>query len=127
MVALWQACGLVARGHDAGADFRRARAGASSAVLVAEDAAGRVLGSVMVGDDGHRGWLYYLASHPAARQRGIGRQLVAAAEAWLAERGVPKAMLLVDTANGGVLGFYRRLGFEPASLQVMRKPLDGKE
>ena len=49
----------------------------------------------MVGHDGHRGWLYYVAAAPHLHGSGIGRQMVAAAEAWLRQRGVAKVQLLV--------------------------------
>ena len=68
-VALWRACGLVTRYNDPHADFRFARAGTGSEVLVAADAAGRLVGSVMVGHDGHQGWLYYVAVDPGRRAR----------------------------------------------------------
>ena len=52
IVALWRACDLVASYNDPGADFRFAKAGPCSDVLVAVDDAGEVAGSVMVGHDG---------------------------------------------------------------------------
>ena len=73
----------------------------------------------MVGHDGHRGWLYYVAADPAARGAGCGRQMVAAAEHWLRERGVLKAQLLVRETNPGVVSFYEHLGFEVAPRVLM--------
>lgn len=62
VVALWRSCDLVASYNDPAADFRFAKAGACSDVLVGEGEGGMICGSVMVGHDGHRGWLYYVAS-----------------------------------------------------------------
>jgi len=124
VVALWRACDLVASYNDPAADFRFARAGACSDVLVGEDEAGRIGGSVMVGHDGHRGWLYYVAAAPQFRGSGIGRQMVQAAEAWLAQRGVVKAQLLVRETNTKVVSFYEHLGYEVAPRVVMAKWLD---
>ncbi len=124
-VALWRACGLVVSYNDPGADFRFARAGRASDVLIAVDAQGRVVGSVMVGHDGHRGWLYYVAADPAYRSVGIGRRMVKAAEAWLSERGVRKAELMVRQSNAGVMAFYERLGFERSAVVVMQRWLTG--
>jgi ribosomal protein S18 acetylase RimI-like enzyme len=121
VVALWHACGLVASYNDPAADFRFARAGACSDVLVGADGAGFINGSVMVGHDGHRGWLYYVASAPSARGRGIGREMVRAAEDWLRQRGVRKVQLLVRDTNTAVVPFYQRLGFEAAPLTVMNR------
>ena len=121
VVALWQACGLVASYNDPVADFRFAKAGVCSDVLVGVDEAGQIRGSVMVGHDGHRGWLYYVAATPDARGNGIGRQVVQAAEAWLRGRGVLKVQLLVRDTNTAVTGFYEHLGFEVTPRVVMAK------
>ena len=121
VVALWRACGLVVSYNDPGADFRFARAGASSDVLVGEDETGRIAGGVMVGHDGHRGWLYYVAAAPHARDSGIGRQMVQAAEDWLRKRGVVKVQLMVRETNTQVVSFYEHLGYETAPRVVMSK------
>jgi ribosomal protein S18 acetylase RimI-like enzyme len=126
IVALWQACGLVASYNDPAADFRFAMAGACSDVLVGKDDAGGICGSVMVGHDGHRGWLYYVAATPDARGTGIGRQMVAAAETWLERSGVVKVQLLVRETNTQVVAFYERLGFEVAPRVVMSKWLGAR-
>src|ERR1700760_2559360 len=94
VVALWRACDLVASYNDPVADFRFAKAGPSSDVLVAVDDGGEVAGSVMVGHDGHRGWLYYVAARPRSRSKGVGRRMVQAAENWLCQRGIVKVQLL---------------------------------
>ena len=70
------------------ADFRFARAKQNSDVLVGVDTEGRIVGSVMVGHDGHRGWVYYVAA--VEGKKGIGRAMMQAAEKWLAERAVRK-------------------------------------
>ncbi len=121
IVSLWHACDLVTSFNDPGADFRFAKAGPCSDVLVGEDAAGRLVGSVMVGHDGHRGWLYYVAASPAARRAGIGRQMVRAGEDWLRRRGVAKVQLLVRETNTIVVGFYEHLGFEVAPRVIMSR------
>ncbi|MDR6952893.1 ribosomal protein S18 acetylase RimI-like enzyme [Ancylobacter sp. 3268] len=127
VVALWSACGLTVPYNDPATDFRFARAGAASDVLVARAADGAVAGTVMVGHDGHRGWLYYLAAAPSRQGEGIGRLLVAAAERWLQARGIAKVQLLVRETNTQVVGFYRHLGFEVAPRTVMSKWLDGRD
>lgn len=125
VIALWRDCGLVVSYNDPGADFRFAMAGACSDVLVGEFDAGRICGSVMVGHDGHRGWLYYVAADPACQGLGCGRQMVAAGETWLRERGVVKAQLLVRETNAAVVAFYEKLGFEVTPRTVMAKWLVG--
>ncbi|WP_084507616.1 GNAT family acetyltransferase [Geminicoccus roseus] len=125
VIALWRACGLVTSYNDPSGDFRFARAKAGSDVLVGLGADRMVVGSVMVGHDGHRGWIYYLAANPGHRGQGVGRSMVEAAEHWLKGRGVPKVMLLVRETNMQVVGFYRHLGFEEVPRVVMQKWLPG--
>ena len=128
VVALWRACGLVTAYNDPVADLARAIAGPSSCVLVAEKAAGLIVGTVMVGHDGHRGWLYYVATDPSDRREGVGRALIAAGEGWLRDRQIAKVQLMVREANAAVLPFYEQLGFEETPRIVMAKwltPSDG--
>jgi ribosomal protein S18 acetylase RimI-like enzyme len=108
VTALWKECGLTVPYNDPAADFRFALGKPNSDILVTED----ICGAVLVGHDGHRGWLYYLAVAPARQRQGVGRMLVSAAEQWLAERGVPKVHLMVRETNSAVAAFYQRLGFD---------------
>ncbi len=123
LVLLWRRCGLVVPTNDPAADLRFALAGPASTVLVGLDA-DRIVGSVMVGHDGHRGWLYDVACAPDRRGSGIGRAMVASAERWLRARGVIKVQLLVRETNADVALFYERLGFERTPRIVMAKRLD---
>ena len=125
-VALWLTCGLVVPHNDPAVDFRFALAGTCSAVLVREGEDGRIVGSVMVGHDGHRGWLYYVAFDPALRARGVGRRMVQAAGAWLSDRGVRKVQLMVRPSSLQAAAFYERLSFEETPRTVMAKWLDAK-
>jgi ribosomal protein S18 acetylase RimI-like enzyme len=120
IVDLWRACGLFASYNDPAADFAFAKAGACSDILVGEDD-GVIRASVMVGHDGHRGWLYYVASDPRSRSAGFGRQIVEAGENWLKARGVAKVQLLVREANTKVVAFYQHLGFEVTPRVVLAK------
>ncbi|WP_377809253.1 GNAT family acetyltransferase [Azospirillum sp. A29] len=120
VVALWTACGLVVPWNDPAADFALALSKSSSTVLAAiED--GRVVATAMVGQDGHRGWIYYVAVDPALQGRGLGRRMVAEAEGWLAAAGMPKVQLLVRETNQRVLAFYERLGYARSPVTMMQK------
>ena len=122
-VALWEACGLTRPWNDAADDLRRALQGPASTVLACVHD-GQLVGTAMVGHDGHRGWLYYLAVREDARGRGLGRALVRACEAWTAARGVPKLQLMVRTANAPVVAFYEGLGYEASEVVVLGRRLD---
>lgn len=70
-----------------------------------------VIGTVMAGYDGHRGWIYSLAVLPSHRRQGIGTQLVAAAEQALIAKGCVKINLQILMGNEAVTGFYKSLGY----------------
>jgi ribosomal protein S18 acetylase RimI-like enzyme len=109
-VALWDETGLTRPWNDPAEDLRRALTGPGSTVLAGSEA-GSLLATVMVGHDGHRGWVYYLAVRPDARGRGHGRTMMRACEAWLVERGIPKLNLMVRGDNVAVQAFYASLGY----------------
>jgi ribosomal protein S18 acetylase RimI-like enzyme len=90
--------------------------------LVAVDR-GRVIGTVMAGDDGHRGWVHRVAVAASHRRRGLGSVLMRAAEALLAERGCPKVNLQVRAPNPAAVAFYERLGFRVEERVSMGKVL----
>ncbi len=112
VISLWHAAGLTRPWNDPRKDIERKLQVQPELFLVAVDA-GAVVGSVMAGYDGHRGWLYYLASDPARRGAGIGRALVGEAERRLEAMGCPKVQLMVRPDNEGARGFYDALGYEP--------------
>ena len=122
-VALWTRAGLTRPWNDAAGDFLRAVTGPSSVVLGmrGED---ELVGSAMVGHDGHRGWVYYLAVAESARGRGLGKELMDASEAWLVERGLPKIQFMVRTDNVSVLDFYDHLGYVKQDCVVLGRRLD---
>ena len=72
---------------------------------------GKILGTVMVGYDGHRGWLYSIAVDPKLRRSGIGRSLVNCAVDALTKLGCVKVNLQVRSTNSQVLAFYNAIGF----------------
>ncbi|CAG2148500.1 Acetyltransferase YpeA [compost metagenome] len=110
VVALWQACGLTRPWNDPHRDIARKLTEQPELFLVGE-ADGRLVASAMIGFDGHRGWVYYLAVAPACQGRGYGRMLMARAEALLIERGCPKINLQVREGNDAVMAFYAKLGY----------------
>ena len=111
VIALWQATGLTRSWNNPHLDIQRKLTVQPELFLVAVDG-GDIVGTVMGGYDGHRGWMYYLASDPSRRDQGIGRALVSTLEDALLEMGCPKVQLMVRPDNTGVLGFYDSLGYE---------------
>ena len=124
IVALWKRCELTRDWNDPYKDIKFARDGKTSTVLVGI-VAECIVASVMVGHDGHRGVLYYLVVDPVFQKRGFGKAAVAAAEAWLRERGVWKINLMVRSENEKAGRFYERLGYEVNPVTSFGKRLDG--
>ena len=87
------------------------------------EADGCLAGSVMVGYDGHRGWVNYLAVDPAYQGQGLGRLLMREAERRLLAAGCPKVNLQVRTSNEHPVAFYRHLGYGTDDVVSMGKRL----
>lgn len=122
VVALWGRCGLVVPWNDPRLDIGRKLRHQGDLFLVAV-AEGEIVGTVMAGYDGHRGWLNYLAVEPQRRGEGLGRALVEDAERRLRALGCPKINLQIRTSNREVVDFYRALGFSVDDVVSMGKRL----
>ncbi len=120
--ALWRQCGLLRPWNDPMKDIEFARRGPQSDVLVAKTD-NKVVASVMVGHDGHRGIVYYVSVDPNVQGKGYGKQVMAAAEDWLRARGVWKLNLLVRAENDAVRGFYEALGYQVEPRLCMARKL----
>jgi ribosomal protein S18 acetylase RimI-like enzyme len=89
-------------------------------LLVALDG-DQVVGSIMAGYDGHRGWISRIAVRRSHRLKHIGRALITEAEQRLSSLGCVKINLQVVSSNASVLGFYRSLGYEVEERVSMAK------
>jgi len=126
VIDLWERCGLTRPWNDPAGDITLARRGDSATVLVGRYD-GAIAATVMVGHDGHRGWVYYVGVDPDCRGRDYGRAIMAAAEDWLRQRGVAKLMLMVRSDNTKVQAFYETLDYVAQDRIVYAKWLDGRE
>jgi ribosomal protein S18 acetylase RimI-like enzyme len=126
VIALWQRCGLTRPWNDPAADIALARRGPNATILVGRDN-DAIAASALVGHDGHRGWVYYVAVDPDCRHRGYGRLIMDAAEGWLRGRGIEKLQLMVRSDNSHVQTFYQSLGYLEQERIVYAKWLDGRE
>ena len=125
VVALWQHCGLTRPWNDPASDIALARRSPNSTVLVGRTD-GAIVATAMVGHDGHRGWVYYVAVDPDRQKKGFGRAVMDAAEAWLRAAGVPKLQLLVRRENAKAGAFYQSIGYEEADTVTYAKWIDGR-
>ena len=122
VVALWQECGLTKPWNDPVKDIRRKQTDKNGAFWVV-CRGDEVIASVMIGYDGHRGTINYLAIAPEFQRSGLGAELMRRAEAFLIEIGCPKVSFCVRKDNLSVLAFYDRLGYAADDVHFLGKRL----
>ena len=122
-ISLWQECGLTVPWNDPGDDFDRALSNETSKVLGGFEN-GILVATVMVGYEGHRGWIYYVGVVPHLRQNGIARSMMEAAENWLRGLGAPKVMLMVRPGNQAAETLYESLGYDVSPVKTYGKFFD---
>jgi ribosomal protein S18 acetylase RimI-like enzyme len=122
VVALWTECGLTRAWNDPYKDIAR-KLSVQPALFLVGEADGVVIATAMIGFDGHRGWVSYLAVDPAHRGQGHSAALMAEAERLLIELGCPKIMLMVRAENTPVVDLYVHLGYATEGTVVMGKRL----
>lgn len=82
-----------------------------TAVFLAAEASGELVGVVLGTHDGRKGWINRLAVASAWQRRGIARLLVREVEARLAARGMEITAALVETPNQASLAFFLEIGY----------------
>jgi hypothetical protein len=125
VIALWRRAGLVREWNDPTGDIALARRDGNATVLLGR-LDGKPAASVLVGHDGHRGWVYYVSVDPDHRNKGFGRLIMQAAEDWLRARGILKLQLMVRGDNALVHAFYESIGYYDQQRTTFAKWLDGR-
>ncbi|MFT4728642.1 MAG: ribosomal protein S18 acetylase RimI-like enzyme [Granulosicoccus sp.] len=110
VISLWQACELTRPWNNPELDIQRKLSVNDDLFLVADDG-GQIVGSIMGGYEGHRGWINYLAVDPSLQKQGLGRELMDAIESRLLDKGCPKINLQVRVGNDAVVAFYEAIGY----------------
>jgi ribosomal protein S18 acetylase RimI-like enzyme len=123
VIALWHTSGVARPWNEPATDIAFARRGPHSTILVTEMQQ-RIVASAMVGEDGHRGWVYYVAAIPEYQGIGLGKSIMAAAESWLMQRGVWKVQLLVRAENERARQFYEHLGYRDTRSVCFQKVIE---
>ena len=123
VINLWVECGLVRSWNDPLKDIARKVTDRNGAFWIAEDVDGVVIASVMIGYDGHRGSINYLAVAEPWQGGGLGGHIMARAEGYLVDLGCPKIGFCVRKENTAVLAFYDRLGYATDDVHVLGKRL----
>jgi ribosomal protein S18 acetylase RimI-like enzyme len=122
VIDLWKKCNLIVPQNDPVEDVQKKVDFQPKLFFVAllND---KVIGSVMVGYEGHRGWINYLTVLPNCQRRGYGRELVKKAINELKRLGCLKVNLQVRRSNISAVGFYKHLGFEEDDVVSLGKRL----
>ena len=110
VIALWEAAGLTRSWNDPRKDIERKQSVQREWFLLGTHG-DAVMASIMIGYDGHRGWINYLAVDPAHRKKGHARALMREAERLLTAAGCPKINLQIRTSNASVIAFYEAIGY----------------
>ena len=110
VIQLWQECGLVVPWNDPQCDIERKQTVQSELFLIGLINK-EIIATAMVGYEGHRGWVNYLAVKPKYQRHGIGKQMMEEAERRLLKLGCPKLQVQIRNTNDGVIKFYRKLGY----------------
>jgi ribosomal protein S18 acetylase RimI-like enzyme len=123
VVALWKSVFGYAAPHNDPATVIAQKMRTDPGLFLVATWQGTVLGTIMGGYDGHRGWIYTLAVDPGHRRRGIATALVRQVEGLLAKRGCLKVNLQVLASNPQPVGFYQKLGYSVEERVSMGKLL----
>ena len=122
VIELWSKCGLLRPWNDPQLDILRKQSVGADLFLVCE-LDSQIIGVVMGGYDGHRGWMNYLAVDPDHRKSGYAKAIVSALERRLIAVGCPKINLQVRADNTSVIEFYKRMGYSIDAVSSMGKRL----
>jgi hypothetical protein len=124
VIALWSSVLPSSAPHNDPATAIRNKRRVDPELFFVAEVDGVVVGTVMGGYDGHRGWIYSLAVRVDHQRRGIGAELVRRVERKLSDRGCLKINLQVMSSNAGVVAFYEKLGYAVEERISMGKRLD---
>jgi len=110
VIQLWEECDLVVPWNDPIRDIERKLTVQPKLFLVGLMDK-KIVATAMVGYEGHRGWVNYLAVNPKKQRQGIATQMMKEAEHRLLKLGCPKLQVQVRTTNSGVIKFYQKLRY----------------
>lgn len=123
LIQLWIDCGLVVPQNNPIRDIQRKLKVNPEWFLIGLENE-KIVASCMVGYEGHRGWINYLAVSPDEQGKGFAKQIMTEAELLLREAGCPKINLLIRATNAEVVAVYESLGFIKDEVLSMGKRLE---
>ena len=123
VIKLWTDTGLVVKQNDLEKDINRKLMIDPDLFLIGE-IGDEIIGSVMGGYEGHRGWINYLAVSPLHQRNGYARKLMSEVENLIQQKGCPKINLQVRSTNDAVLAFYNAIGYANDNVIGLGKRLE---
>lgn len=126
VIQLWADCGLVVPWNNPHRDIQR-KLEVQPELFLVGCFRGKIIGTVMAGYEGHRGWINYLAVHPDHQRTGLGRRMMHEAEILLRAAGCPKINLQVRRTNVKVIKFYRKIGYKVDDVVSFGKRLESDD
>jgi ribosomal protein S18 acetylase RimI-like enzyme len=123
VVQLWIQCGLVVPHNNPRRDIER-KINVNPEWFLVGEMDGQVVSTCMVGYEGHRGWINYLAVRPDLQRHGLGKQIMEYAERILLDAGCAKINLQIRTTNQRVIRFYESIGYSQDPVVSMGKRLE---
>jgi N-acetylglutamate synthase len=125
VLALWQQCEGIGLSEADSRPSIRAYLSRNPGMSFIALARGGVVGAVLAGHDGRRGYLHHLAVHPRWRRRGLGRRLVRRCLDALHRAGIRKCHIFVYRRNGQGLTFWSAESWAPRrDLMLMSRMIE---
>ena len=125
IINLWERCDLLRPWNNPKVDIETAQKTDACRIIVGKKD-NSLIASVLVGFDGHRGWIYYQAVHPKHQGLGYGKILLQAAEDFLKSYDCQKVELMIRPENHTIRKFYEKLGYEVEDRTLMVRWLSSK-
>ena len=123
VIVLWKECNLVVPWNDPKKDIQR-KLKVNPELFFVSVENDKIVGTIMGGYEGHRGWVNYLAVSPSHQRKGYGRQLMEAVEVKLRAMGCPKINLQGRETNLAVIEVYKAIGYNMDDVVSMGKRLE---
>ena len=122
IIQLWKECGLIVPWNNPQRDIER-KVSTQPELFLVGSINDEIIATAMVGYDGHRGWVYYLAVLPKYQKYGFGKQMMNSAEGYLKKMGCPKINIMVRDTNLDVINFYESVGYKTEAITTFGKRL----
>lgn len=125
VLALWQQCEGVGLSDADSRDSIQAYLTRNPGMSFVAIADSKVVGAILAGHDGRRGYIHHLAVHPSCRRHGLGRKLVDRAISVLRSAGIQKAHIFIFNSNADGIAFWESVGWTPRNdIGVISKTIE---